>query len=95
MANPNMDAAVKAADLLTNALAQLRYTRDMGQDAREDLLRQVSASAYCLNALAFNGYDFAWDLLKVWRSELFRLGIGQDLDSFAGQSPDTSIRSNP
>ena len=41
MANPNMDAAVKAADLLTNALAQLRYTRDMGQDAREDLLRQV------------------------------------------------------
>ena len=95
MSNPNFKAATHAADLLTNALAQLRYTRDLSNDQRDDLMRRIRSGASCLDALAFNGYDHAWNQLSVWRSELFRLGIAQELDSFSGQSEVSSIRSNP
>ena len=95
MINPNLNAASKASDLLTNAMAQLRYTRSASEDQKEEWVRQIRAGASCLDALAFNGYDHAWDRLSIWRSELFRLGIAQELFSFDGSTGETSIRTNP
>lgn len=72
-------ASVKCADDMCNALAAMKY--GFHPDIPR-LTNEVRRSAMALDAFAFVGHQPSFDRLRVFKTELDRLGILADLTSF-------------